>query len=58
MSASKRQTTMAKLNRERAVEEKRTRKRLKKQAAREQNAAGATSEDEVRPEAEASPDAE
>jgi hypothetical protein len=34
MSTAKRQQTMAKRNRERAVEEKRTLKRLKKQAAR------------------------
>jgi hypothetical protein len=40
MSTAKRQQTMAKRNRERAVEEKRTLKRLKKQAARAEKAAG------------------
>jgi hypothetical protein len=35
MSSRKRQQTIAKRNRERAVEEKRTLKRLKKQAQRE-----------------------
>jgi hypothetical protein len=35
MSSKKRQQTIAKRNRERAVEEKRTLKRLKKQAQRE-----------------------
>jgi hypothetical protein len=40
MSTAKRQQTQAKRNRERAVEEKRTLKRLKKQAARSAKAAG------------------
>jgi hypothetical protein len=40
MSTAKRQQTMAKRNRERAVEEKRTLKRLKKQAAKAAKAAG------------------
>jgi hypothetical protein len=40
MSSTKRQQTMAKRNRERAVEEKRTLKRLKKQAAKAEKAAG------------------
>jgi hypothetical protein len=40
MSTAKRQQTMAKRNRERAVEEKRTLKRLRKQAARSEKAAG------------------
>jgi hypothetical protein len=40
MSSAKRQQTMAKRNRERAVEEKRTLKRLKKQAAKAAKAAG------------------
>jgi hypothetical protein len=40
MSSAKRQQTMAKRNRERAVEEKRTLKRLKKQAAKAEKAAG------------------
>jgi hypothetical protein len=40
MSSAKRQQTMAKRNRERAVEEKRTLKRLKKQAAKAARAAG------------------
>jgi hypothetical protein len=39
---SKRQQTMAKRNREQAVEEKRTLKRLRKQAARAAKAAGET----------------
>jgi hypothetical protein len=49
MSTAKRQQTMAKRNRERAVEEKRTLKRLKKQAARAEKAAGGLHE----PDAEA-----
>lgn len=40
MSSTKRQQTMAKRERERAVEEKRTLKRLKKQAAKAEKAAG------------------
>jgi hypothetical protein len=40
MSSTKRQQTMAKRNRERAVEEKRTLKRLRKQAAKAEKAAG------------------
>jgi hypothetical protein len=40
MSTAKRQQTMAKRNREREVEEKRTLKRLKKQAAKAAKAAG------------------
>ena len=40
MSTAKRQQTMAKRNRERAVEEQRTLKRLKKQAAKAAKAAG------------------
>jgi hypothetical protein len=40
VSSAKRQQTMAKRNRERAVEEKRTLKRLKKQAAKAEKAAG------------------
>jgi hypothetical protein len=40
MSTAKRQQTMAKRNRERAVEEKRRLKRLRKQAARSEKAAG------------------
>jgi hypothetical protein len=40
MSSAKRQQTMAKRNRERAVEEKRTLKRLRKQAARAAKATG------------------
>jgi hypothetical protein len=48
MSSTKRQQTMAKRNRERAVEEKRTLKRLKKQAARAAKAAGETSPYEPR----------
>jgi hypothetical protein len=55
MSSSKRQQTMAKLNRERAVEEKRTLKRLKKQAARAQGAAE-TTEVEGPPEFEGPPE--
>jgi hypothetical protein len=46
MSTAKRQQTMAKRNRERAVEEKRTLKRLKKQAARAEKAAGGFGEPE------------
>ena len=62
MSSAKRQQTMAKRNRERAVEEKRTLKRLKKQAAKAEKAAGGPvaeeqlaglpSEDEAEPDAE------
>ena len=62
MSSTKRQQTMAKRNRERAVEEKRTLKRLKKQAAKAEKAAGGPvaeeqltglpSEDEAEPDAE------
>ena len=55
MSTTKRQQTMAKRNRERAVEEKRTLKRLKKQAAREAKAAGEPGESEPD---ESEPDAE
>jgi hypothetical protein len=40
MSSTKRQQTMAKRERERAVEEKRTLKRLRKQAAKAEKAAG------------------
>ena len=40
MSTAKKQQTMAKRERERAVEERRTLKRLKKQAARAAKAAG------------------
>ncbi|HKA26447.1 MAG TPA: hypothetical protein VKD88_03680 [Gaiellaceae bacterium] len=40
MSTAKRQQTIAKRNRERAVEEKRTLKRLKKQAAKAAKAGG------------------
>jgi hypothetical protein len=58
MSSSKRQQTMAKRNRERAVEEKRTLKRLKKQAARQQNATDETTEVEAPPVAEDQPDVE
>lgn len=58
MSSAKRQQTMAKRNRERAVEEKRTLKRLKKQAARRQNAADETTEVEAPPVAEDGPDVE
>jgi hypothetical protein len=47
MSTAKRQETMAKRNRERAVEEKRTLKRLKKQAARAAKAAGTPPPDEL-----------
>ena len=46
MSTAKKQQTMAKRERERAVEEKRTLKRLKKQAARAARAAGETLPDE------------
>ena len=70
MSTAKRQQTMAKRNRERAVEEKRTLKRLRKQAARSERAAGelrelepyavvpASVEPEPEPEAEDEPQAE
>jgi hypothetical protein len=66
MSTAKRQQTMAKRNRERAVEEKRTLKRLRKQAARSEKAAGELRELEphteaevpTEPEAEAGPDGE
>src|SRR5213595_450408 len=48
MSSTKRQQTMAKRNRERAVEEKRTLKRLKKQAAKAEKAAlGPLAEDQL-----------
>ena len=40
-SSSKRQTTMAKLARERALQEKRERKREKKEARKQAKAAGA-----------------
>jgi hypothetical protein len=40
MGSSKRQTTMAKLARERKLQERREQKREKKQAAREAKAAG------------------
>jgi hypothetical protein len=53
MSTAKRQQTMAKRNRERAVEEKRTLKRLRKQAARSERAAGELRELEPHAEAEA-----
>ena len=43
MSSTKRQQTMAKRERERAVEEKRTLKRLKKQAAKAEKARRAVS---------------
>jgi hypothetical protein len=46
MSSTKRQQTMAKRERERAVEEKRTLKRLKKQAAKAEKAAGGPMDDE------------
>ena len=46
MSSTKRQQTMAKRERERAVEEKRTLKRLKKQAAKAEKAAGGPMADE------------
>ena len=49
MSSAKRQQTMAKRNRERAVEEKRTLKRLKKQAAKAEKAAGGPMADEPMP---------
>ncbi|HWH54029.1 MAG TPA: hypothetical protein VNT04_00480 [Gaiellaceae bacterium] len=54
---SKRQQTMAKRNREQAVEEKRTLKRLRKQAARAAKAAGETSETNeiTKPDAEQQP---
>jgi|GraSoiStandDraft_28_1057319.scaffolds.fasta_scaffold243830_1 hypothetical protein len=66
MSSAKRQQTMAKRNRERAVEEKRTLKRLKKQAAKAEKAAGGPlAEDQLtglpsegEAEGEAEPDAE
>ena len=66
MSSAKRQQTMAKRNRERAVEEKRTLKRLKKQAAKAEKAAGGRlAEDQLtglpsegEAEGEAEPDAE
>ncbi|TML46883.1 MAG: hypothetical protein E6G19_00645 [Actinobacteria bacterium] len=62
MSSTKRQQTMAKRNRERAVEEKRTLKRLKKQAAKAEKAAGgpvlAEQPAEDSSEAEAEPDVE
>jgi hypothetical protein len=62
MSTAKRQQTMAKRNRERAVEEKRTLKRLKKQAARAERAAGELGGPELdagsAPDAESEPDAE
>ena len=70
MSTAKRQQTMAKRNRERAVEEKRTLKRLRKQAARSERAAGelrelepyaevpASVEPEPEAEGEPGPDAE
>ncbi len=60
MSTAKRQQTMAKRNRERAVEEKRTLKRLRKQEARARKAAGEfpEAEAETAAEAEAEPDAE
>ncbi len=48
MAGSKRQTTMAKLARERKVQERRQRKQEKKQAAREAKAAeGMPSEQQV-----------
>ena len=46
MSSTKRQQTMAKRERERAVEEKRTLKRLRKQAAKAEKAAGGPMDDE------------
>jgi len=46
MSSTKRQQTMAKRERERAVEEKRTLKRLRKQAAKAEKAAGVPIADE------------
>ena len=46
MSSTKRQQTMAKRERERAVEEKRTLKRLRKQAAKAEKAAGGPMADE------------
>ena len=49
MSSTKRQQTMAKRNRERAVEEKRTLKRLRKQAAKAEKAAGGPMADEPMP---------
>ena len=55
MSVSKRQQTMAKRKRERAVEEKRTLKRLRKQEARAAKQAGELPEDETFP---VEPDAE
>jgi hypothetical protein len=55
MSSTKRQQTMAKRNRERAVEEKRTLKRLKKQAAKAAKAAGETLPEESH---ESEPDVE
>jgi hypothetical protein len=57
MSSAKKQQTMAKRNRERLVEEKRTLKRLKKQAARAEKAAGGPVLDEAEPN-EGDPDAE
>jgi hypothetical protein len=60
MSSTKRQQTMAKRNRERAVEEKRTLKRLKKQAAKAAKAAGgpAVEEQPTGDSREAEPDVE
>ena len=54
MASSKRQTTMAKMTRERKVQERREKKLEKKQAAREAKAAGGTvpaqqAEDEAAP---------
>ncbi len=48
MASSKRQTTMAKMARERKLQEKREKKQEKKQAARDAKAAGSVvSEEEV-----------
>src|SRR5205814_4492121 len=66
MSTAKRQQTMAKRNRERSVEEKRTLKRLRKHAARSERAAGelreldpyAVPSASVEPEPEGEPEAE
>ena len=44
-SSSKRQTTMAKLARERALQEKRERKREKKEARKQAKAAGTEAEE-------------
>jgi hypothetical protein len=55
MASSKRQTTMAKLARERAVQEKRERKQAKKRAAAEAKAAAAAGETPSEPTVEDRP---